>query len=408
MHSVRKGGTTYAYGALAGDAAHVKIMDLMQAKRLEVRTIHMLRIFMLTHVWLRACLHANLSARPLIFFHSCAQSIALHDSAGFMPLSWQAEGPEGRPCNPTVAECFLTLVVCLQGFMLPSWLEAEGAEGRQRKLEHVQQLLADKVVVPLSGAPDAKTARLFEACKRTSTNSAVRDAGSASWSACSLCWQTYSWCRCQVGFALRAFKFCPSMQSAPKFTEGRLCKLERAAAVGGHGLGAAVRCAAIFPSKQRTQHTTKHPPHNLVIWSACSSCWQTGSFRRCQVRQLNNVIHPRKDCAGARQQGWAGEKPVVHFEQLLAYKVMMPLSGGSNNIAPSRGMREQDCAYWATALLRCGGHQGLFVVLVLLLESCCRTQCDADTVVLFCRRQLAAGAGGHKGHHKHMCFWSCS
>lgn len=36
MHSVRKRGTTYAYGALTGDAAHVKIMDLMQAKRLEV------------------------------------------------------------------------------------------------------------------------------------------------------------------------------------------------------------------------------------------------------------------------------------------------------------------------------------------------------------------------------------
>jgi NADPH:quinone reductase-like Zn-dependent oxidoreductase len=73
MHSVRKGGTTCAYGALTGDAAHVKIMDLMQGKRLE-------------------------------------------------------------------------------GFMLPNWLDADGAEGKQRKLDRVQQLLADKVMVPLSGA----------------------------------------------------------------------------------------------------------------------------------------------------------------------------------------------------------------------------------------------------------------
>ncbi len=114
----------------------------------------------------------------------------------------------------------------------------------------------------------------------------------------------------------------------------------------------------------------EHPPHNLQIWSACSSCWQTRSFRRCQVRHLNNFIHPRNDCAGARQQGWAGEKPVLHFEQLLACKVMMPLSCGSNNIAPSRGI--------AGARLCILGHSAAAVQrpsriadLFLLLESGC-------------------------------------
>ncbi len=151
MHSVRKGGTTYAYGALAGDAAHVKIMDLMQAKRLEVRTIHMLRFFMLTHVWLRACLHANLPARPLIYFHSCAQSIALHDSAGlsFMPLSWlEAEGP-GHATHLWQNASSL-LFVCRVSCCQAGW--------RQRALR---------------GA-------------------------SASWNTCSSCWPTRSWCRCQV------------------------------------------------------------------------------------------------------------------------------------------------------------------------------------------------------------------
>lgn len=33
---MRKGGIGYAFGALTGDAAHVKIMDLMAGKKLEV------------------------------------------------------------------------------------------------------------------------------------------------------------------------------------------------------------------------------------------------------------------------------------------------------------------------------------------------------------------------------------